>query len=206
METFYTFRYVFSKEVRVKITLLSLIFGTLVQSAFASETVPHVDLNRYAGKWYEIAAIPQSFQRQCVTGTTAVYNLLNNGLVQVINSCTKADGTRNVAQGRAYSTDPVTNSKLIVTFVKIIDWVFLFGGDYWIIDLDQNYQHVLVGSPNKDYSWILARNPKLGLNKVQMRKFANTLSAKGYDTCKILMSRQPGSLNTRPRLCDYARF
>ncbi len=135
---------------------LTLVFSTL---AFTNElppvrTVPYVDLERYMGKWYEIAAYPQSFQKNCVK-SSAEYSLRDDGKVNVLNSCIQKDGTVKDAKGTAKVVDKTTNSKLKVSFF----WPFY--GDYWIMDLGTNYEYVVVGNPDRDALWILSRTPEM---------------------------------------------
>jgi apolipoprotein D and lipocalin family protein len=120
------------------------------------EAVPEVDLERYLGTWYEIASYPQRFQEGC-TGTTATYTLQSDGEIGVLNKCRKGslDGPEDVAEGRARVVDRETNAKLEVSFFGP------FWGDYWIIDLDPDYQYAVVGHPSRDYLWILSRTPTL---------------------------------------------
>ena len=118
-------------------------------------TVPHVDLQRYVGKWYEIARLDHSFQRGCV-GSNATYTLRPDGEVEVLNRCTnEQDGKQREAKGRAWSVDPVGNARLKVSFF----WPFR--GDYWIIELGEQYDYSVVGAPNRKYLWVLARTPQL---------------------------------------------
>jgi len=108
------------------------------------EVVAHVDQKRYLGKWYEIARYPHSFEENCYA-VTADYKLLDDGAVQVINRCREGglDGKLKEAAGKAYFVDSKTNAKLEVTFF----WPFY--GDYWIIDLDENYQYAVVSEPDR---------------------------------------------------------
>jgi apolipoprotein D and lipocalin family protein len=116
-------------------------------------TVPHVDLIRYMGVWHEIARIDHSFQKGCIK-SSATYTMLPDGEVEVINRCVNGkDGSLREAKGRAWSVDPENNARLKVTFF----WPFR--GDYWIIDLGKEYEYAVVGSPNRQYLWILARQP-----------------------------------------------
>jgi apolipoprotein D and lipocalin family protein len=118
-------------------------------------TVPYVDLKRYMGTWHEIARFEHTFQKGCI-GSSATYSLLPDGEVEVINRCTdERDGSRREAKGRAWVVDTASNARLKVTFF----WPFR--GDYWIIDLGSEYDYVAVGAPNRDYLWILARQPAL---------------------------------------------
>ena len=124
------------------------------------QTVASVDLNRYMGKWYEIAKIPNRFQKKCSGRTTAEYKLRAGGTVLVVNSCLDDEGKRMVAKGIAKVSDPVTDAKLKVSFVRFLG-VHLFWGDYWIVGLDREYQYAIVGGPSRKYGWILGRRPEL---------------------------------------------
>ena len=116
--------------------------------------VAKVDLPRYMGTWHEIAKFPNRFQKGC-TCTTATYALRPDGKVSVLNRCGTADGKGKQSLGWAKVADAATGAKLKVTFF----WPFF--GDYWILDLDPDYRRVLVGTPNRKYLWILAREPRL---------------------------------------------
>ena len=118
-------------------------------SAKVPETVSFVDLNRYLGKWYEIASIPTWFQRGCAK-TEANYSLNNDGTIKVVNICVR-DEQESKAVGEAYVAVRLTNSKLKVTFF----WPFY--GDYWIFDLHQDYEWALVGGRDGKTLWILSR-------------------------------------------------
>ena len=120
------------------------------------ETVAYVNLQRYAGTWYEIANYPQRFQRGC-TATTATYIIRKDGEVNVVNRCRKGsiDGPEDSARGRARVVDRRSNAKLEVSFFRP------FWGDYWIIDLGKEYDYAVVGHPGRDYLWILSRTPTM---------------------------------------------
>ncbi len=117
-------------------------------------TVAAVDLDRYAGTWYEIARLPNRFQARCVSDTQATYSLAGDN-VSVRNRCRIADGSFEQAEGIAKAMAGSGNAKLRVSFFRP------FYGDYWILDLDPDYRWVLVGEPGRDYAWILARTPAL---------------------------------------------
>jgi len=99
------------------------------------QVVPTVNVERYMGRWYAIASIPTSFERQCIQGTTAEYTLLDNGKIEVVNTCYDARGAVDRAVGRAWIPDLSEPTKLKVSFVRFLGF-WLFPGDYWIIDLD----------------------------------------------------------------------
>ena len=107
------------------------------------EAVHKVELEKYLGKWYEIAHLPAKFQEGC-NETTATYTLLDNGVISVLNEC-KKNGKMKLAKGKAKVVDKTTNAKLKVTFF----WPFY--GDYWIIKLGDDYSYAVVGTPNRKF-------------------------------------------------------
>lgn len=119
--------------------------------------VDFVDLERYAVKWYEIARLPNSFEINC-TGVTAEYGLRSDGRIGVVNTCRKGDldGRLDVIEGSARVADPETNAKLKVAFF------LFFEGDYWILELGEDYEYAVVGEPGRRFGWILARDPQFG--------------------------------------------
>lgn len=167
------------------------------------QTVESVDLVRYVGKWYEIASIPQTFAKQCVSDTTAEYTALKDGKIKVVNSCATEKGDRSVAEGRAKVVDTNSNAKLKVTFVKLFDYIFTFGGDYWIVDLEQNYNYAVVGHPTLKYGWILSRQPSLSAQDLEA--IESRLTAMGYDTCKFLTTPQMGGMVEKLPLCQAVK-
>ena len=148
------------------------------------QTVAHVDLQRYLGTWYEIAAFPQSFQRGC-TATTATYSLRSDGQVDVVNRCRKGsvDGPEKSAQGRARIVEKASGAKLEVSFFRP------FWGDYWIIDLGAEYDYAVVGHPSRDYLWILSRRPTMAPTLYDA--IVARLAAQGYETRKLVRTQHP---------------
>ena len=149
------------------------------------QTVENVDIERYAGLWYEIARYPNGFQTQCAGGTTAEYIIRDNGDVTVINRCNvgSLDGEVDTQEGFATVVDTDTNAKLLVYFF------FPFGGDYWIIDLDEeNYQWAVVGEPSRSFLWILSRTPELDADV--MAGILSRLPAQDYDPDRLQMTPQ----------------
>jgi len=151
------------------------------------KTVNHVDLKKYVGLWYEIAKIPNRFQKHCKRGTTAQYRLLDNGKIEVINSCIDENGEKDEAEGIAKVVDANSNAKLEVSFVSILG-INLFWGDYWIIGLDNNYEYAVIGTPTRKYGWILSRTPKLSEEK--LNGAFEILKSQGYNTKQFEMTLQ----------------
>ena len=131
-------------------------------SRIALPTVEKVDVEKYLGKWYEISSFPQSFQKGC-TATTAEYSMREDGGLRVVNRCNldSPNGKLKKATGRAWIKDKKSNAKLKVQFFLSRFKLPFLSGNYWILDLDENYESVLVGDPTRKYLWILSRDPKL---------------------------------------------
>jgi apolipoprotein D and lipocalin family protein len=117
--------------------------------------VARVELSRLQGKWFEIASLPRPSQAGC-TGTTAEYQLVSKTELRVINECHEGNlqGPIKRAAARAVATDAAVPAKLS------LDFGFAYG-DYWIIDVADDYRYVVVGHPTRDYLWILSREPSL---------------------------------------------
>lgn len=181
--------------------ILPLLFTSSYLQAEELTTVPRVDLARYSGKWYEIASIPQYFQRKCVSDTTAEYTVIAKNRVQVLNSCETAERTRIASEGRAKVVDAQTNAKLKVTFAHVGDnYFYTFGGKYWITYLDPDYRFVIVGHPNRKYGWILARDP--AIHQEDLAVLTVELKIRGYNTCDFIVTPQKNGYLTKSRLCD----
>lgn len=149
------------------------------------QVVPKVDLNRYQGRWYEIARLPNRFERKCVSDVTATYSLKPDGKVRVVNECREADGGRNVADGTAKVRDKNgPNSRLRVTFF----WPFY--GDYQIMQLDPEYRWVLVGTPDRKYLWILSRTPKL--EKPVIDRLLGAAKTQGFNVSPTIYVKHGG--------------
>ena len=152
------------------------------------EVVPHVDLKRYAGIWYEIARYPHRFQEGCF-GSRATYTLREDGTIGVLNECRKGapDGKISSVKGKAWVADPQVNAKLKVSFF----WPF--SGDYWIIDLGENYDYAVVGHPSRKYLWILSRTPSM--EEALYNRILGKLQEQSYDVTRLTReeTRHPSS-------------
>jgi len=166
---------------RTAILVLTLVWiggGLSLTSHASPEVVGNLDVEQYMGRWYAIASIPTSFERQCVQGTTAEYTLQEDGRIEVLNTCYDAEGNADVAVGRAWIPDNREPTKLKVSFVRFLGFWF-FPGAYWIIDLDSDYQYAVVGHPTYRYGWILSRTPTLDAET--FGGIVDRLEAQGYD-------------------------
>lgn len=142
-------------------------------------TVPKVDLPRYMGDWYEIARLPNPFQKKCAS-TTARYTLTKEGHFNILNGCLTPQGERLEANGTAHVVEAATGSKLRVTFF----WPFY--GDYWILDLDPDYRWALVGTPDRKYLWVISRSEHMEAGRLEaLLAKARSL---GYDLSRLIRS------------------
>lgn len=149
-------------------------------------TVPQVDLARYAGAWYEMALLPNRFQKQCVADTQARYRL-DGDRVEVVNRCRKADGRIDDIKGRAKVVDGSGNAKLRVSFF----WPFY--GDYWVLALDDDYRQVLVGAPSRQYAWVLSRTPQM--DEAALQALLDRAAALGFDRAAFKRTPQTQPLD-----------
>jgi len=155
------------------------------ESLPALETAAHVDLERYQGRWFEIARYPAPWQRCCAKNTTAEYALRRDGSVVVENRCTTAAGRVIVARAVATVADAATNAKLKVKFNP-----FLPAGDYWIIDRDAEYRYAVVGEPRRRFLWVLSRTPSL--DDATFAHIRARLTERSYDPQRLERTPQDG--------------
>ena len=167
------------------------VAGALITSAWfrrnhpiGNSDVPQpakaVAVNRYLGRWYELARYDQRFERGC-TNVTADYTLLGDGKIEVLNTCRRSNGTRHVARGIARPVS-ASNAKLKVRFFGP------FTGNYWVLDHADDYSWSIVGEPSGRYLWILAREPCPGTSAVE--DLIDRAAALGYDTSMLVRTEQ----------------
>lgn len=153
------------------------------------ETISALDVPRYMGTWFEIAKYPNWFQRKCTGDTRADYSFQSDGTVQVINRCKVESGETIEVVGAARQIGPVTSPKLEVRFAPAwLSFLPFVWGDYWVIDLDAQYQLVAVSEPKRAYLWILARTPHV--NPKDYNDLLTRLSKQGFDLSKLQVTHQ----------------
>lgn len=150
-----------------------------------------VELDRYLGLWFEIARADHGFEENC-QGVTAYYEYREDGDIRVINRCWDGalDGELDVAEGRARVASPVTNAKLEVSFFGP------FYGDYWILDVADDYSWAVVSEAAGRYLWILSREPQPGDEFIEQR--LQFLQELGYDTDGLIYPQQWESVAAMP--------
>ena len=182
-----------------RIILLICLFSMLTANGAVQaekktplRVVPSVDLDRYAGQWYEIARLPNRFQKKCAGEVIAKYTRKPDGNITVLNSCRLDDGSSIQAEGVArLAGNGQPNSVLKVRFAPaILSFLPQVWGDYQIISLSPDYAHALVGDPGREYLWILSRTPRMD-NATYDRLVAEA-SAQGFDARMLQKTRQSG--------------
>ena len=153
-----------------------------VGNAAVPQPAKAVELQRYLGKWYELARYEQGFQKDC-DGVTAEYALRDDGKISVLNRCRKPDGSIDDAKGTAKIVDTVTNAKLKVSFFGP------FYGDYWVLDHADDYSWSIVGEQSGRYLWLLSRDATPGQDKFDA--LIARARALGYDTSMLRITKQP---------------
>ncbi len=163
----------------------------IYKSATEPTTVDSVDLQQYAGTWYEIGRLPMYFQRNCASDVTATYTSKTDGMgIIVTNKCQDDAGSMIVADGLAKPADN-TGSKLKVTFLPSwIRWLPVGRADYWVLARDADYQTALVGTPDKKYLWLLARTPNI--SQQTYSKYRQIAQQQGYDLKEFTLTAQTG--------------
>ena len=156
------------------------------QSLSDLETVENLNIGKYLGVWHQIALIPNYFQKNCVDDTQAEYQILSDDSITILNSCLLLDGEKLVAAGVGRATgEPRNFARLKVSFApKWLAWIPFVWGDYWILSIDDQYNSVLIGSPDRRYLWILSRQ-----KFIQKESFADYLEKakkNGFDTSLLV--------------------
>ena len=171
-------------------TLQLASFKVAAQTAATSANLPSVrtiaslDVPRYMGTWYEIAKFPNRFQAKCAANTRAQYLAQADGSVQVLNSCVTTDGSTIDALGKAHQVGPATSPKLQVRFAPAwLSWLSAVWGDYWVIDLDADYQLAAVSDATREYLWVLSRTPQV--NAKAYDALLDRLKAQHFDVQKL---------------------
>jgi apolipoprotein D and lipocalin family protein len=152
--------------------------------------VSQLDVQRYLGRWYEIAKFPNRFQKQCVSDTTADYALMPGGDIRVLNQCRNGDGNWEMAMGLAKQIDGPQSAKLKVRFAP--EWLSFLPyvwGNYWVIDLDEKYELVAVSEPQREFLWVLSRTPVVSASKYA--ELLNRLIAVGLNVNHLERTQHP---------------
>jgi apolipoprotein D and lipocalin family protein len=170
------------------LALLTLVSAFAIQSTGCNaepplDVAPSVDLSRFQGKWYEIASLPRVAQTDCF-GTTAFYTQAADGSFQFVNQCNVAStsGPLKTVTMTATVPDKSVPSKLALDVGGL-------PGDYWILEVGQNYEYAVVGHPSRLYLWILSRTPRL--DPATAKGVIDRAQSSHFDTSKLQFTPQP---------------
>lgn len=148
-------------------------------------TVESLDLDRYLGRWYEVARLPNRFQKKCTGDVTAHYSEKDGDKIRVVNECRTADSGLTSAEGTARR---VGEAKLEVRFAPAwLSFLPMVWGDYWVIDLADDYSWAVVGDPSREYFWILSRLPRLDEDVIQ--GIIERAEAQGFDLSTLVRTK-----------------
>ena len=154
-------------------------------------TVDAVDLDRYAGDWFEVARLPNRFQRDCAGDVRARYTRRADGRIDVLNQCRTAEGSLTEAQGVARVVDSRTSARLKVRFAPaVLSFLPMVWGDYWVLGLDADYSWAVVGSPDRKYLWILSRTPAMRAKRYETA--VAVARANGFAIDQLMTTVQSG--------------
>lgn len=152
-------------------------------------TIAALDVPRYMGTWYEIAKFDNRFQKKCIGFTTATYSAMPDGTVQVVNRCRGSNGETIEAIGAARQIGNASSPKLKVRFAPaILSFLPMVWGDYWVVDLDPQYQLAAVSEGKREYLWILARTPTV--DRAAYDALVARLAGQGLDVRKLVPTQQ----------------
>jgi apolipoprotein D and lipocalin family protein len=153
------------------------------------EAITSLDVPRYMGTWYEIAKYPNWFQKRCIANTSATYAVQPNGMLQVLNRCQKEDGSMSEALGAAKQVGDANSPKLEVRFAPAwLSFLPFVWGNYWVIDLDPQYQLAAVSEPSRKYLWVLSRSKTVEPKAYEA--LLQRLKQKGFNLDAIEISKQ----------------
>lgn len=168
-------------QMRTMLLILAMA-ASIAKSSAQLPTVPSLDIEKYLGTWYEIARLPNSFEKDLVC-TTANYSLKPNGKIAVVNSgYSETKKKQKSASGTAWVPDKNFPGRLKVTFF----WPF--AGKYYVISLDENYRHALVGDPSRKYLWILSRTKAMEEHDYQ--ELVEIAGSNGFNVGALIRPRQ----------------
>ncbi len=150
---------------------VAMIAAAMTQSAAADmpplKAVATLDVSKYMGRWYQVALYPNRFQSDCASDTEARYTLLDNGDVTVLNQCRTQNGSMDTAQGIAQAATPVSSGQLSPAQLKVsflprwLRWTGWGWGNYWVVQLADDYRYAVVSEPTRQFLWVLSRTPAM---------------------------------------------
>jgi apolipoprotein D and lipocalin family protein len=176
--------------MKLKIVLCIMVTMMNIQAYAQQEvkTVAFVSVDRYVGKWYEVARFPNQFQTKCTGDVTAEYQKRDDGRLGVVNRCRMEGRKFEQVAGVARIVDTDSNAKLKVRFAPAwLGWLPQVWGDYWIVGLAQDYSYAVVGDPRREYLWVLSRTPNMPEESYQAA--VRQAGEQSFDVTKLVRTK-----------------
>ena len=174
------------RNVMISTFTVAMVAAAPASGALANAPVVALDLQRYAGQWHEIAHLPMFFQRQCVDKITATYTIKPDGTIGVHNACRNKRGTMDASDGVAKPV-PGQPGALRVRFApRILAWLPWVWADYWVVELDPDYQWAVVGGPSHKYLWVLSRTASM--KAALFKRLRDRAAERGYPVDNLEMA------------------
>lgn len=173
----------------LRLTLSAMLMACAIPAAagtLANRPASTVDLRRYAGQWHEIAHLPMFFQRKCVDNITATYTPNPDGTITVLNACRCKDGSMEASEGVARKVSGQPGALKVRFAPAWLSRIPAVWADYWIVELDPDYQWAVVGGPSRKYMWVLSRKPSM--DRQLFEQIKNRARQRGYAVDKLVMA------------------
>ena len=169
------------------ILLTTLMAATVAPaSGLPNQPVSNIDIERYAGRWHEIAHLPMFFQRKCVDTITATYTPRADGTIQVHNACRTKDGSMEASDGVARKVSGQPGALKVRFAPSWLGWLPFVWADYWVVELDPDYQWAVVGGPGRKYMWVLSRQPSM--DRTLFEQIREHARQRGYPVEKLIVA------------------
>lgn len=153
-------------------------------------SVPTLDLDRYLGQWFEIGRLPLKWEDDNASNVTAHYSLQDDGNVRVDNRCFDNDSNPSQSVGRGAPVEGEPGQLKVSFLPKYLRWMPFTEGDYWVLKIDPDYQVALVGSPDRENLWLLAREWELPAETIQ--EYLAEARTQGFDLTGWITPVQDG--------------
>lgn len=166
--------------------ILAMALPAATGDDMANQPVASLDLQRYSGQWHEIARLPMFFQRKCASDTTATYTPRTDGNITVRNACRTKAGDMDISEGVARPVDGAPGALEVRFAPGWLSWLPMVWADYWVVDLDPDYQWAVVGGPSRKYMWVLSRTPTMSAALLEQIK--GRAATRGYDLRELVVA------------------
>lgn len=167
----------------ISLITVALAFVACAPTYSSISTVPNFDAKRYAGEWHEIGRLPNPFEKGLVAAK-AIYETDSGGTIRILNEGLKANGEKKSIGGTAKPANNSDPGKLLVRFDRFPATLFI--GDYWILDLNEEYTRALVGSPDQKFLWLLSKDPSD--NRQDFTRQISKAKELGFDTENLIFN------------------